>query len=303
MADSMGPVAIAQLLRPVQWTKNLLVFAALIFSGSYQDRNLLLAATITFLAMCLASSGTYALNDVIDADLDRSHPTKKERPVASGKISPPAALTIAAICAAGGVALGFLQNRSVGIGIMIYLAIQIFYVFGVKRIAVLDVFVLSSGFVLRAILGALAIHVNVSIWLLLCTGALALLLGFGKRRSEFRTQGQQRNASRPALGSYTSSALDALLLLSACCAVITFGMYVVESDTAHRFPALLLTAPVVAFGIYRYVFLAFGADEGGDPENLLFRDPQILVTLLVFIGLALYATSGGEVPFVLKQNP
>lgn len=298
----MNPAAILRLMRPKQWTKNLLVFAALIFTGGYRDQKQVIAVLLTFVAMCLVSSATYALNDVADDKRDRLHPKKKDRPVASGQVSVTGAVALAIVLLAAGLALAWWVQMAVLIGAAIYLGIQAIYNVGFKSLPVLDVFTLSSGFVLRAIIGAAAINVQVSVWLLLCTGALALLLGFAKRRSEFVLMGDERGQSRPALHGYSIRALDGLVLISGCCAAITFGMYVVESETAKKFPALILTAPIVLFGIYRYLFLVFSNDEGGEPENLVFGDPQMIGTLIAFLAAAFYAMGGAELPFVLRGN-
>lgn len=298
----MNPAAILRLMRPKQWTKNLLVFAALIFTGGYRDQKQVIAVLLTFVAMCLVSSSTYALNDVADAKRDRLHPKKKDRPVASGQVSVTGAVALAIVLLAAGLALAWWVQMAVLIGAAIYLGIQAIYNVGFKSLPVLDVFTLSSGFVLRAIIGAAAINVQVSVWLLLCTGALALLLGFAKRRSEFVLMGDDRGQSRPALHGYSIRALDGLVLISGCCAAITFGMYVVESETAKKFPALILTAPIVLFGIYRYLFLVFSNDEGGEPENLVFGDPQMIGTLIAFLAAVFYAMGGAELPFVLRGN-
>lgn len=298
----MNPAAILRLMRPKQWTKNLLVFAALIFTGGYRDQKQVIAVLLTFVAMCLVSSATYALNDVADDKRDRLHPKKKDRPVASGQVSVTGAVALAIVLLAAGLALAWWVQMAVLIGAAIYLGIQAIYNVGFKSLPVLDVFTLSSGFVLRAIIGAAAINVQVSVWLLLCTGALALLLGFAKRRSEFVLMGDERGQSRPALHGYSIRALDGLVLISGCCAAITFGMYVVESETAKKFPALILTAPIVLFGIYRYLFLVFSNDEGGEPENLVFGDPQMIGTLIAFLAAVFYAMGGAELPFVLRGN-
>lgn len=298
----MNPAAILRLMRPKQWTKNLLVFAALIFTGGYRDQKQVIAVLLTFVAMCLVSSATYALNDVADDKRDRLHPKKKDRPVASGQVSVTGAVALAIVLLAAGLALAWWVQMAVLIGAAIYLGIQAIYNVGFKSLPVLDVFTLSSGFVLRAIIGAAAINVQVSVWLLLCTGALALLLGFAKRRSEFVLMGDDRGESRPALHGYSIRALDGLVLISGCCAAITFGMYVVESETAKKFPALILTAPIVLFGIYRYLFLVFSNDEGGEPENLVFGDPQMIGTLIAFLAAVFYAMGGAELPFVLRGN-
>lgn len=290
--------AILRLMRPKQWSKNLLVFAGLLFTASFVDSELTIRAFLAFLAMCLASSGTYALNDVNDAERDRRHPKKKHRPVAAGLVSPAAAIVVGTVLMTLGVALAFLLNRDSGFVMAAYLALQLLYNGALKRIAVADVFGLSIGFVLRAVLGATCIEVSISGWLLFCTGALALLLGFAKRRHEFRSQGEERESTRAALGHYSETALDALVIVSACIAALCYGIYSLESPTAETHPALFLTTPFVFYGICRYVLLVFSFDEGGEPENVLWRDPHVLFSVIGFVVAAILAMKGIEVPWV-----
>lgn len=285
-------------MRPKQWTKNLLIFAALIFTRSYADSRLLGLSALAFLAMCLTSSAVYALNDVIDADRDRNHPRKKLRPIASGALSPRAGALIGLICLALGAGLSFAVGLSFAAGVGVYLLIQLGYTFGLKAVPILDVFIVATGFVLRAALGAVAIGVGISGWLLLCTGMLALMLGFAKRRHEFISQGDERGESRPSLLGYTRPALDALVIFASAGAALSYGVYAIESDTAKHYPALVLTVPVVLYGVMRYLFLVFGREEGGEPENLVFGDPHMIACVLVFLALALLAMSGYKVGFI-----
>jgi 4-hydroxybenzoate polyprenyltransferase len=290
--------AAVRLLRPKQWSKNLLVFAGLLFTASFDEPSLVLRALWAFLAMALANSGTYALNDALDAERDRLHPSKAGRPVASGEVSRGVALTLALALMAAGLALAFGLNLASGLVVTAYLALQGLYNGALRSIPVADVFGLSVGFVLRAMLGATCISVQISGWLLFCTAALALLLGFAKRRHEFLVQGESRAEGRRSLGGYTKSSLDALVLVSACVAALCYGIYSLESPTAQAHPALLLTAPFVLYGICRYLFLVFSFDEGGEPESLLWKDPHIWGSVLGFVATALLAMSGLELPFL-----
>lgn len=290
--------AILRLMRPKQWSKNLLVFAGLLFTGSFNDSELLVRALIAFAAMCLASSGTYALNDALDVERDRRHPKKKDRPVAAGLLSPTFAIGLGTVLMALGVAIAFLLNRDSGFLVVAYLLLQMLYNGVLKSVAVADVFGLSLGFVIRAMLGATCIEVKISGWLLFCTGALALLLGFAKRRHEFRTQGEDRESTRKALGGYSNSALDALVLVSACVASICYGIYSLESPTAESHPALFLTTPFVFYGICRYVLLVFSYDEGGEPETVLLQDPHIIGSILGFVVMAVLAMKGIQIPWI-----
>ncbi|HMS55369.1 MAG TPA: decaprenyl-phosphate phosphoribosyltransferase [Fimbriimonadaceae bacterium] len=287
-----------RLLRPKQWTKNLLVFAALLFTKGYQDPALVQLALLAFVVMCMVSSATYILNDLADVERDRKHPVKQFRPIASGKVPKVAALVLAIPLLFGGVAIASTIGTRIVVIVGVYMLLQGVYNLGLKRVPVTDVFLLSIGFVLRAALGAAAISVSISGWLLFCTGALALLLGFGKRRSEFVLQGSARVESRESLGGYNLPSLDALVLMSATGAAMCYGVYAVESPTARQYPALILTSLFVFYGICRYVFLVFSKAEGGEPETLLLKDMHLIISILGFLASAVLALSGFQLPLV-----
>lgn len=289
---------VVRLMRPKQWTKNLLVFAALLATNSYGDFEKLKLTLMAFVAMCLAGSATYCLNDVVDAEKDKLHPRKRLRPVASGAVSRSAALMLGLVLAVGALVLGFATSRATGFAICFYLALQIAYNSGLKNVAVADVFVICLGFVLRAAVGAIAISVTISGWLLFCTAALALTLGFAKRRHEFILQGEAAHSSRASLAHYSRAALDHLVGGSAAAAAICYAVYSVDSGTAAHYPALILTSLPVVYGIARYMLLVFANDEGGEPENLLFADPHLIVSIILFIALLVLATRGIQVPFL-----
>jgi 4-hydroxybenzoate polyprenyltransferase len=189
-------------------------------------------------------------------------------------------------------------GKAFAVAVGCYLVIQLAYTFGLKAIPLLDVFIVATGFVLRAALGAVAIHAYISGWLLFCTGSLALMLAFAKRRHEFISQGDQRGESRPSLLGYSRSALDALVIFAASGAFMSYGVYAIESETARRSPALILTIPIVLYGVMRYLFLVFGREEGGEPENVIFGDPHMILSVILFVALALFAMSGVKVPFI-----
>ncbi|MCW5936386.1 MAG: decaprenyl-phosphate phosphoribosyltransferase [Fimbriimonadaceae bacterium] len=287
-----------QLLRPKQWSKNLLIFGALIFSGKAGDPDSLIRALIAFVAMCLASSGVYVWNDILDVESDRVHPKKRLRPIASGKVPVSVAAVLAVVLVLGAAALGFYLNKTSLALIVAYLVIQLIYNLRGKSVAVLDVFFISTGFVLRAVLGAAAIPVTISSWLLFCTGALALMLGFAKRRNEFIAMGDQRAASRASLADYSLKALDGLVTFFAAAAALCYGIYTIESRTAHRYPALLLTAPFVFYAVTRYLWIVLKQDEGGEPADILFGDPHIWGSIVLFVAAALTALSGARLPFL-----
>lgn len=253
---------------------------------------------MAFAAMCLLSSGVYVFNDIRDADKDRAHPTKKNRPIASGLVKPANAMLLGAICVFVAAVVFVLLGKKVIAVVIAYLIFQVLYNFGGKGVAVLDVFLIATGFVLRAVLGAAAINARISAWLLLCTGALALMLGFAKRRHEFILQGENRIASRTSLGGYSRFSLDALVVMTSTAAALCYGVYALESPTARLYPGLFFTTIFVFYGICRYVLIVFVSDEGGEPENVLFRDPHIQLSVLLFILAALVAISGVNLPLI-----
>ncbi len=289
---------VLRLLRYKQWSKNLLVFAAGMFAGKAGDPSATGKVLLAFVAMCLASSAVYVVNDVLDADRDRNHPKKRERPVASGAISVPVALAIAAVFLVGALGASALLTPTCLLLVVSYLALQVAYNVRLKAVPVLDVYAIATGFVIRAVLGASALVIGISGWFLFCTGALALMLGFAKRRNEFMMQGDGMGSSRESLVHYSQQALDALVVVFASTAALCYGIYTLDSETARQHSALILTAPFVFYAITRYVLLVFRENEGGEPADLLFGDWHIVGSVLLFVLTAALAISGLKLPFL-----
>lgn len=293
-----GVLAAVRLVRPKQWSKNLLVLAAWIFAGKVGDPVAGVLMLRVFVGMCLASSAVYVFNDLLDAERDRSHPEKKSRPIASGAFPAPAAGFLGTALLAGAFALVATVNKTSVAILLAYLVLQVLYNSWAKRVAILDVFIIAAGFVLRAVIGAAAVQVTIGAWLLVCTGTLAMMLGFAKRRHELLLQGNGSTASRASLGAYNQAALDALVIVFASMATISYGVYSIESTTAATHPALIVTTPFVVYGIARYLLLVFSRQEGGEPADILTRDPHILASIVLF-GLAATAAMNGLVlPFL-----
>lgn len=293
----MSPVPpLIALMRPKQWSKNLLVLAAIIFVGKAGESAAWPPVLLTLLGMCLLSSSVYVLNDLMDAQSDRRHPTKRHRPIASGAIHPTQAAIFSKALALAGIITLMAVNIPTVIGGAVYVAMQFLYNIVAKRVAVLDVFVISLGFVLRAVMGALALDVRISGWLLLCTGALALTLAFGKRRSEFLSQ--DGTETRSSLAQYSQKALDHLVASSALGAALCYGMYALESPTGRAHPGLIFTTPFVFYGVCRYVLLVFRDDNLEEPESLLLRDPHIWVSVVGFMIVAVLAMTGLRAPIL-----
>ena len=276
-----------RMLRPAQWTKNGLVAAACFFAIWDPDQNITPLAAIlhTLWAMaifCIVSSGIYILNDLRDIDSDRHHPVKCLRPIAAGEIRPPVALVTALILLVSGIACtlpgGFTAT------ITIYIALQLAYTTFLKQVALLDIFIIAAGFVLRAIAGGMAISVEISPWLLLCTFLLALFLALCKRRHEKTSLGEQGKKHRSALLHYDQHLLDQFIAIISAATIVSYSMYTLAGETCEKFGthALGFTIPFVIFGIFRYLDLVYRHDVGGHPERILLTDPPILINVLLF---------------------
>jgi 4-hydroxybenzoate polyprenyltransferase len=272
--------ALVRAARPHQWTKNLVVFAGLLFSGRFQQLQYWPEALAVFAAYCLASSASYLLNDVRDAELDRRHARKRTRPVAAGEVSPRAALVAAAAAAVAAVGLAAAVSWASCALLVAFLALQAAYSAWLKHVPFADVLAISLGFVLRAAAGAVAVGVRLSWWLVLCTALLALFLALAKRRSELRAGGA---AGRPVLERYGAANLDRLVVAAAGAAFAAYVAYAFSGPTA---PAMALTIPLAAAGLGRYGWLVRHDDQGEEPDRLLLRDPVLLTTILAWAALA-----------------
>lgn len=287
-----------KLIRPKQYAKNVFVFAALVFTGTFRDPRAVAFTLLAFAGMCAISSATYVFNDLVDVERDRKHPTKCRRPIASGQVPERTAfLAGIALGLIGFVLEGLINRTSIAI-VGAYVLLQVLYNWKLKRTPIADVFTISIGFVLRAVLGAAAIDAKISGWLLFCTGALSLMLGFAKRRNEFLLQGEDRTTSRESLVHYTQPALDALVTMFASGAAMSYCVYTLQSNTAHKYPALILTSVFVLYGITRYLLVTFTANEGGEPADLLFKDQHLLASVLGFLITAILALGGMRLPFI-----
>jgi 4-hydroxybenzoate polyprenyltransferase len=272
------PVARAALvaLRPRQWTKNLLLFAGLLFAGKLGETSLWPEACLAFVAYCAGSSAAYLANDVRDAPHDRDHPVKRLRPVASGELPVRLALVLAALLAIGALGL----TLYVGLGSLAFmgafLALQATYSAGLKHVVLIDVLAIAALFVLRAGAGAEAVDVRISPWLLICTGLLALFLALAKRRAELVLVGAEETPGRPVLEGYSLALVDQLVTIVAASTVIAYSLY---TFTARDSKAMMATIPFVLYGVFRYLLLLHRRDLGEEPENVLLTDVPLIVTL------------------------
>jgi len=277
-------------LRPQQWVKNGFVFAALIFSRSITDwhRNARVAAGA--LLFCLISSAVYLLNDILDAPEDRKHPLKRLRPLASGKLGVGTAIFVALVLAFLSLTGAWFLDHTFFIIVAAYALINALYSWVLKDVVLLDVFVISAGFVLRVVSGGVIIHVEISPWLVVCATLLALFLALSKRRHELVTLGREAGDHRSILSRYSPYFLDQLIGIVTASTVMSYALYTLSSDVQVKFPGkrLDLTIPFVLFGIFRYLYLVHQNEEGGNPTRLLFTDTVLLSVVLFWAASVIF---------------
>jgi len=284
-----SPLAILRAVRPKQWTKNIVVLAALVFAAGDRSQQInwvdlagnALAAMLLF---CMASSSVYLLNDIKDVELDRAHPEKKNRPIAAGQVSTGFALLLSLILIVTAIAGSWFIAPPLAGVIAGYFILQLFYVYGLKQVALVDLFVIAIGFVLRALAGAVAIDVLISPWLLLCTLLLALFLALCKRRQEMVLQSEQTSETRPSLSGYNEKLLDQLIAMTGASTLVCYALYTQWPETVAKFGShkLGFTLPFVMFGLFRYVTLVYHHQRGERPEQVLLTDPPLLITVALY---------------------
>jgi 4-hydroxybenzoate polyprenyltransferase len=278
-------------MRPRQWTKNLLLFAALIFANKLFDADSVLRVCLGFFAFCLASSSTYVVNDLLDVERDRRHPVKRNRPIAASEVSPAHAVALAGVLTVVSLGIAFRLAPAFGIATVLYIVSTHFYSLVGKNIVILDVLMIAFGFVIRAIAGALVIGVPISDWFILCTAFLALFLAVSKRKSELVSLKGDAETVRPVLARYTETSLNTYTAVTMAAAMLCYGLYVLDFQRVHGTDSrlLMLTFPTVVFGIFRYHHLTETTDMGDKPEEVLLRDRPIQACGALFAILAVIA--------------
>ena len=271
-------------LRPDQWHKNLIVFAALIFAVKLLDPAALARATAAFLIFCAVSSAVYLINDVADREQDRLHPIKRMRPIASGALAPGTALTFAAVLGATALAVAFWLRPAFGLAAAAYLALFVVYTSSLKHIVVLDVMTIAIGFVLRAVAGGLVIDVHISNWLLVCTMLGALFLGLAKRRHEMTLLAEGATGHRKILEEYDTYLLDQMIGVVAAATMVAYIIYCASPETHAYFGTewMVLTTPFPIYGLFRYLYLVHRKAGGGNPSDLLLNDRPLLACVLLW---------------------
>ncbi|MCZ8513823.1 decaprenyl-phosphate phosphoribosyltransferase [Paenibacillus filicis] len=273
------PIRYLALMRPRQWTKNLLVFAALIFSIQHVDMRMLGQALAGFVLFCLVSSCVYVLNDYVDREKDRLHPEKKNRPLASGAIHPQTALLFGFVLLLCCLGAAFRFQWMFGLVLAGYFCMNVLYSLKLKHVVIVDLLIVASGFVLRAVGGGLVIGVPLTPWFLLCTMLLALFLAIGKRRHELLLMQGGMGVHRKVLESYS---MEMLNQMSAIVTTATIMSYALFTFTSGRSIHLMWTLIFVLYGVFRYLYLIHMEGKGGRPEKLLLEDKHILMTVVLY---------------------
>ena len=281
-----GPLRAAiKTMRPKEWIKNLLVFAGLLFSGQFDDPSAVLSATITFLAFCAVASAGYLINDAHDADLDRQHPTKRNRPIAAGELKVPVAIALAVVLVIVGLAGALVAEGAEIAGLVLAYGIgTTLYSYVLKTEVILDVMTIAGLFVLRVLAGALAVDADASAYLLLCTGMVAMFLGFTKRRQEASSELHSGTKTRPVLEHYSIPFLDQMVALVTASTVMSYAIYAINSPLIGS--KMLGTLPAVVYGIFRYLYLVYDRKDSRSTASILTSDYGMIGASVVWVASA-----------------
>lgn len=287
-------LALLRSMRPKQWTKNLLVFAGLLFTiEQLHSADSFWRVAVAFALFCMVSGAVYVLNDAADANRDRYHPTKRKRPIASGIVPIPIAVVFGVAVAGASVWVAFRLDYFFGLILAAYLLLTTAYSVLLKHWVIVDLLVIAAGFVMRAVAGAVVIHVTISQWFLLCTTLLALFLGLAKRRHELTTLEDGAADHRKILEEYSVGFLDQMITITAAAALMAYSLYTVApvSEAAVRHPyaarhpyMMMATIPFVIYGMFRYLYLIHMQNAGGQPEQVLLDDKPLLLDIALWAG-------------------
>lgn len=274
--------AILEAIRPKQWTKNAVVFAAIVFDGRFFEPVSLSIVAIAALLFALISSAGYLFNDLRDLDADRQHPIKRDRPLASGRLQPTVAWIMMVVIYVVAFPIAWLLSPMFAGVLGIYVLLMLAYSRWLKHLVIVDVFVIASGFVLRAVGGAVVVDIPISPWLYVCTVLLALFIGFAKRRHEISLLESEAANHRQNLANYSIPLLDQFILIVAGSAIIAYSLYTFDSPALPDDERMMLTIPFVIYGVFRYLFLVHHADAGGTPEQVVLEDRPLLIAVVLW---------------------
>jgi 4-hydroxybenzoate polyprenyltransferase len=267
-------------LRPKQWTKNIFIFAALLFDGKLFQIEPLVRTIAGFILFSLLSSAIYIINDLVDIEKDRQHPVKKNRPLASGQLSPRVAVVAAIVIGAVCLPLSFWLEPYFGVIALSYVLMMIAYSFVLKNIVIIDVMTIAAGFVLRVLAGVVLVHVErFSPWLYVCTTLLALFIAVGKRRHELALLKDNANAHRAILNEYSMDFIDEMITILSAATLIAYSLYTFSAENLPANHSMMLTIPFVLYGLFRYLYLIHVKDEGGAPEEIVIGDKPLIATV------------------------
>ena len=272
-------------MRPSHWVKNLVVFAAIVFAQEYTDPQKVLMVVIAFAAFCFGTSTVYIINDIFDRENDKKHPVKSLRPIASGKVTIPAAITTSIISLILSIGLAACANLSTVVTVVAYIILNLAYSAFLKHFVIIDVMSIAAGFVLRGAAGGFAIDVPISPWLLVCTILLALFLGFGKRRHELALLDDEAISHRKSLADYSIPFLDQMISVVTASTVVAYAFYTLSPEVENKFGThwLSATIPFVIYGIFRYLYLIFHKGTGGNPTKLMLTDTPLLLCVMFWL--------------------
>ncbi|MBN2456909.1 MAG: decaprenyl-phosphate phosphoribosyltransferase [Sedimentisphaerales bacterium] len=287
-------VFIWRTIRPKQWTKNLFVFAALLFSQNIFNFSLLSRTILAFFIFCILSGAVYILNDLLDLKQDRLHPAKSHRPIASGKLKSSHAFLACLIFVGLSLGMSYYLRLPFFLVVLLYFLLQLGYSLFLKHVVILDIFAVACGFILRIIAGALVIDVEMSSWFLICAMFLALFLSLSKRRHELVVLGDQAEYHRKVLKKYSPYLLDQMIAVVTASTVMAYSLYTMSEQTVGKFGTknLVFTTPFVLFGIFRYLYLVHHKDLGGRPEIIILADKPLMVDIVLWVlttGVILYS--------------
>ncbi len=285
-----APLDLIRLLRPKQWVKSLFLFVGLLFGHAWGDASLVWRVLAAAAGFSLVSSCIYILNDIADRDADRKHPRKRNRPLARGAVSLNAAIALALVVGLAGGVLGYYASPLVAAMLAAYGVMNIAYTLGLKRVVILDVFIIAAGFMLRLLAGTSGVDIPPSQWLLLCGLMLTLFLGFAKRRAELGDANAGKVEQRKVLRDYSAALLDQMITVSAAGIIMSYSLYTLSAETIakHGTTMLMLTVPFVVYGIFRYLFLLHQQKQGEDPAAEALQDVHLVVTVLLWLATTLW---------------
>lgn len=276
--------ALVRSMRPAQWAKNLFVLAPLVFAERLGESDAIVRSLVAFALFCCASSAVYLFNDIHDREEDRRHPRKAKRPIASGRLGLGVAWAASFALAVAALGVGWVLEPAFAGVVALYLGLNAAYTLGLKHLVILDVMIVSAGFVLRVEAGGVAIAVEVSSWLLLCTVFLSLFLVFSKRRHEIQVMSDRAAEQRPVMSHYSATFLDQMINVVTASTVVSYALYAVSPETVERFQSrgLLYTVPMVLFGIFRYLYLMYQRPGDANPTEVILTDPPLVIDLMLW---------------------